>query len=224
MKTLIKMNCPSCDASLEVEKNQKFVFCEYCGTKVIVNDENEYTYRNVDEAAMKRAETERLIQLKEMEMEAKKQNGRKALIIFWAAATVLLLITGIVFTSIDSVNSLSIGLILIMLSMSVALYGAIGLFSNGKGRDKRTSHIQNGIKITSAMADTEEKNYQSVIALYKGAGFHNITCVPMNDLNFLAARKNGQVESLVIDGDEDIRTGDIFSADAPITITYHSRK
>ena len=61
------VKCPECGAALPIEEGRKQMFCSYCGSKIIMTNENEYIHRFVDEAEVKRAETERIIQLKKME-------------------------------------------------------------------------------------------------------------------------------------------------------------
>ena len=63
------IKCPECGASLNVEEDRKQIFCSYCGTKILITNENEFVYRRIDEAEVKRAETERLIRLKQLELE-----------------------------------------------------------------------------------------------------------------------------------------------------------
>lgn len=69
----VSVKCPECGADLSVEQGREFSFCSYCGTKVIINNENEHIYRTIDEAAIKQAETDRMVQLKKMELEEKKR-------------------------------------------------------------------------------------------------------------------------------------------------------
>ena len=57
-KMAIKLNsvkCPECGATLPIEEGRTQIFCSYCGTKVIVTNENEYLYRHIDEAEIKHA-------------------------------------------------------------------------------------------------------------------------------------------------------------------------
>ena len=68
------IKCPDCGAHLEIEGKRDTMFCNFCGAKVVLSNDNEYVYRHVDEAEImraeteaKRAETERLMQLKELE-------------------------------------------------------------------------------------------------------------------------------------------------------------
>ena len=67
------VKCPGCGADLTVkEDNRDFMFCEYCGTKVRLDDYQE-THRYVNEADVRKVEAEKEIQLKKMEMEERKQ-------------------------------------------------------------------------------------------------------------------------------------------------------
>ena len=77
MKTKIELTCPNCKAHLSVGGNREILFCEYCGTKILLNDENTYTIRHINEAELMLAETERLLRLKEIEMEEREAEVRK---------------------------------------------------------------------------------------------------------------------------------------------------
>ena len=35
---LIAMNCPNCDAGIELDDSREFGFCTFCGTKVMIQD------------------------------------------------------------------------------------------------------------------------------------------------------------------------------------------
>jgi DNA-directed RNA polymerase subunit RPC12/RpoP len=103
MKTKIDLTCPKCEANLSVNADRDFLFCEYCGAKILLNDENTYTIRKVDEAEIIHAENERLIYLKELEITEKKAEAEKErqeklvkFSIFLAFVGVLLIITGVV--------------------------------------------------------------------------------------------------------------------------------
>nr|DAH18862.1 MAG TPA: protein of unknown function DUF1922 [Caudoviricetes sp.] len=72
------VKCPSCGAELTVkDDNRDFMFCEFCGTKVRLDDYQE-THRYVNEAEVQRVKAEKELELKRMEMEEKKrQSDRK---------------------------------------------------------------------------------------------------------------------------------------------------
>lgn len=63
------VKCPSCGADLTVkEDNRDFMFCEYCGTKVRLDDYQE-THRFVDEARIQESKDAKELELKKMEQE-----------------------------------------------------------------------------------------------------------------------------------------------------------
>lgn len=70
---IISVKCPECGASLDIEANRHHAFCIYCGAKLIINNENEYVFRHIDEAGIKQVEADRIIQLKQMEIAEKKR-------------------------------------------------------------------------------------------------------------------------------------------------------
>lgn len=96
MKKIIKLECPNCKSSLSATEKREYMFCEYCGAKIILENENEHIIRNIDEAAIKRAETEQLIKLKELEMEEKQREENKKAINNKRNATIVCIIISIV--------------------------------------------------------------------------------------------------------------------------------
>lgn len=67
------VKCPSCGAELTVkDDNRDFMFCEFCGTKVRLDDYRE-TYRYVDEAEVQRVKAEKELELKRMEAYTKRE-------------------------------------------------------------------------------------------------------------------------------------------------------
>ena len=103
------VKCPECGANLEVEEGRTQMFCSYCGTKIIMTNENEHIYRHIDEAGMKQAETDRLVQIKKMEIiERKRASAEKA-----KRTKVLLTVVSAGFTNIKTIplNDLTVGLL-----------------------------------------------------------------------------------------------------------------
>ncbi len=91
----ISLKCPECSASLSVKEGRDQLFCQYCGAKIVLQNENERIYRRIDEADVKRSETERLIRLKELEMEAAKREDEKASKRLKVKISLALLVAGI---------------------------------------------------------------------------------------------------------------------------------
>ena len=71
------VKCPGCGADLTVrDGNRDFMFCEYCGTKVRLDDYQE-THRYVNEAQVKGVEAFKDIAIKRMELQEKKRQEKK---------------------------------------------------------------------------------------------------------------------------------------------------
>ena len=68
---------------------------EYCGAKLVLDNENEHIYRHIDEAEIKRAETEQLIKLKELEISEKIREENKKTIKIMAIITLIGIFMGI---------------------------------------------------------------------------------------------------------------------------------
>ena len=81
--------CPNCNAQISLDDSRDFGFCSYCGTKIMLDDYRS-THRVVDEARIYESETEKLIRLKELELEEKKRERehkeQKWILIGWAIA------------------------------------------------------------------------------------------------------------------------------------------
>mgnify|MGYP000551925826 FL=1 len=91
------VKCPSCGGELTVkDENRDFMFCEYCGTKVRLDDYRE-THRFVDEARIQESKDAKELELKKMEQERwraeeDKKNGIKGLIVGAIGLIVILFI------------------------------------------------------------------------------------------------------------------------------------
>lgn len=212
------VKCPECGANLPIEEGRERLFCTYCGTQIIITNENEHTYRHVDEAEVKRAETERLVHLKELELEEKEnERRRRGRNTAFAIAGTLAIIGTI---SEIAVPYNSLGIFSIIIAMYIALFALI----SRKERPGRTRRIisHHEVQVTEDMASCGGKHYQAVVSLFQSAGFSSIKAVGLKDLNLLTARKNGQVDIVSISGKDNFEEGDIFQKSDSVIITYHS--
>ena len=90
-----KCTCPNCNANLTIDDNNRdFAFCQYCGAKIMLDD-YQVTERIIDEARIKESETERIIRLKELELEERKQLAKEKAKKNKIIASIILGITGI---------------------------------------------------------------------------------------------------------------------------------
>ena len=101
---IISLKCPECNATLSIEGERKFCFCQYCGTKILVDDgSTTHTYRKVDEARIREADIQENIRLRELMLEEKKFTAKekaKALKIWFS---IILTVLGIGLIAIESI-------------------------------------------------------------------------------------------------------------------------
>lgn len=127
---VIEARCPGCGATVHFELGQKKAFCNYCGSPVAVEDAEEHVTRNIDEADLKRAETEQLIRLKELELrerEMEREAKRKPLkiggCILLGVIGAVCLIVGFGDWNHTSFGVTCVGLICLIAVMGIALSG-----------------------------------------------------------------------------------------------------
>ena len=67
---LMQLTCTNCGANLEIDPNRRQAFCQYCGAKLMLTDDESIhiTNRIVDEARLKEAE----VRLRELEYQREK--------------------------------------------------------------------------------------------------------------------------------------------------------
>ena len=220
------IRCPECGANLPVEEGRTQIFCSYCGTKVLITNDNEHIYRHIDEAGIKQAETERIVRMRELEMEAQRERQRselkKNLIIIWIAISLITIVISMVLMMI---NDSAVGYILLMyVGIPIIVGGAYVLFKLIPEKENDRVLMSNGaIKLPKDISSYSEKSYEAVQASLEHAGFRNITCVNMHDLRIGLLQKPGLVDSITVNGEKISKGGRYYMPDVPITITYHGK-
>lgn len=213
----ITLECPACGAGLEVGADREFCICPYCDTKIKLHNENEHIYRNIDEAGMVQAQTDRMIRLRELELEAQEKKADNIKIIALAVVTALLIIIGIIGFAVDNAG---MGFCL-MFGMIVPMYGYIHFDEKRKAYIGR-SNVRSG-KIKLSNGDSlKGKDVQYAQQMLRAAGFERIQLIPMNDLTNSLFIKPGRVKNVIIDGKEEFGTEEWFPKTAMVTVVYHS--
>lgn len=103
MKSAIELTCPRCGAHLSIEKDRDVLFCQYCGAKIMLTDENTFTINKniyqtihtIDDASITRAETERMVQIHKIELEKKQAKDKETRRKLKMIIPLILAITGI---------------------------------------------------------------------------------------------------------------------------------
>ena len=77
---IISLRCPECNATLHIDEGVNECYCQYCGAKLFLDDENVsviHTYRKVDEARLKEAEIRKELKMKRMELEKEEREKER---------------------------------------------------------------------------------------------------------------------------------------------------
>ncbi len=226
---MIPVKCPQCDADLEAEEGRRTFFCQYCGAKVIIQNDNEHIYHTIDDAALERAETDHMVKKYQIEMARKRSANKEKKLKMKIKFTVILAVLGVLMLMIGFIggskapeNSDSGFYILAWLG----LMALIGIFSIWVPHEEKDTDIDldiSGIaKVPDSIVGFDTKNYAAIESVLESAGFRNIKCVPLKDLTMGLFIKPGMVESIVINGKKITSGGDRFSKEANIVISYHS--
>ena len=213
------VKCPECGANLTIEEGRDTIFCSYCGTKILMTNENEYTYRHVDEAGIKQAETDRLVKLRQLDIADKARASNERVKRFKIILSVILGIVGGVTMFVGYNTDSDSGFIMVGLICLIAVM-YIWLFN--KKKENEELDVGDKIKVPSAISDYESKSYAAIEAVFHSAGFNNVKCVPLNDLRIGLLKKPGMVESITVNGHSITCGGKKFLPDASVVISYHS--
>jgi uncharacterized Zn finger protein (UPF0148 family) len=222
--TFSAVKCPECGASLPIEDGRKELFCSYCGAKILVTNENEHIYRHIDEAEVKHAETDQMVEMKRMEMAEKHQKEKeqtkklkiKISIVLGAIMLGAIVISGLI----GSENVGYSAYFIVMIGAIILMY--MWASSIGDKDDDDDDVFYGAVKVPDGIDGYEAKSYMAVEAILQSAGFTNIRCVPLCDLTTGLFQKPGKVASITINGKSVTTSGKKFRPDAAVIISYHS--
>lgn len=213
------VKCPECGANLPIEEGRTQVYCSYCGTKVIMTNENEYIIRQVDEAGILKAKTDQAVQLKKIELAEKRHTSFVMTKLFKIVISVVLGFLGMVFLLGGLLESGDPGLAIVgMICCAIIVF----MWSNDWGGDDDSAEPGDRVRVPSDISNYETMSFAAVEALFVSAGFTNVKSVPLGDLRMGLLKKPGTVESITIRGREIGTIRRRFSPDAPVVIAYHS--
>ena len=226
--TLNPLKCPACGASLNAREGQKQLFCSYCGTKILVSDENERTYRHIDEAGVRQAETDRLIRLKELELNEKRTSGmsvlRAILTGLWIVFLLIIITIVLVKTIKEGFTESDAFLILFYIGAPIIGGGGFLIFKVLPDKEKETNLRKSGaVMFPKGLDPFTDQNYETVSSILRGSGFRNVTCVNLHDIKTGLLSDPGKIATITVSGAEISSGGKYYLPDAPIIITYHGK-
>ena len=85
-------------------------------------------------------------------------------------------------------------------------------------------HAVKEISSPISSEDAEGKNYKDIVKKFEKSGFINVKTKPIYDLITGWLTSDGEVEEILIDGDNDVSTYSSFRPDAEVIIRYHTFK
>lgn len=229
---IVSLKCPDCGANLSVDAGREFCFCQYCGAKVILNNENEKVYRHVDDAKIKQAEVERQVRMRELEIEEKESASdikRKKLKFVAAMIAGLIGIAMIVADGISGHISLmsTCGMMLLLLPFFIIINSISDDPKKNRQANSQTADGMINFPDLLLFGKYRKMSYSAVEVMLRDAGFTEIKCVPLNDLpNGFVGDSNkapNLVSKIAVNGSsEAVFFGSRFKPDAKISIYYHS--
>ena len=196
---LRKLTCPNCGGMLEmkISDNSNSIFCPYCGQQFFVDDEKKTYTINQNININKNIKIDKNIHNRYTNdadvIRAKnkeKENKRE-----WIAA-ILMPLVGII--------------ILICLVVIPSM-----LDDYHENREKSEGKISAGY-----YDNLIGKDYETVEAHFRSAGFTNIELIDLDDSG-LAFWKAGKVETISVGGDTSFSSSDFFFPDTKVVISYH---
>ena len=234
------IKCPECGANLPIEEGRERIFCSYCGTPVLVTNENEKIIRHIDEAKIKRAETDRMIQLEQLELEKKRLNQeirdadrasklQSVLTKIWIIIVVVLFcicIGLLLFRGDDDgmPGEAAAFMFLFCIGAPIAIGGGTLVFKvlPEKTAQKRLI-CQGGIRFPKKLEPFNGQDFHHMRKVLQSSGFKNVECINKHDVILGIFTKADQVETVSVDGKVITSGGEIYLPDTPITITYHGK-
>lgn len=234
------VKCPECGANLPIEEGRERIFCSYCGTPVVITNENETIVRHIDEAKIKRAETDRMIQLEQLELEKKRldQEIRDAeragklqsvLTKIWIVFVIILfcICIGLIFTQENDGGMpgwVGAFLFLLYIGAPIAIGGGVLVFKvlPEKTTQKRLIS-QGGVRFPKKLEPFHEQDFHHMKQVLKASGFKNVECINKHDVILRLFTKADRVETVSVDGKIITSGGKVYLPDTPITITYHGK-
>ena len=171
---IVKMVCPNCGATLQIDADKKNLTCNYCGNNLFIDDEVQHIqYDNAEEAGYQFEKGRQRAQSEIKTYESKKQVSvcsnqpqKKSLTWLWVLGWIFIFPVPLTILVVRS-KSMKIGLKIVIISIVWIVYLFIGLFG---GRDKNNENssndIQNSTDSSSVSVSSDEAQEETLPILY----------------------------------------------------------
>lgn len=205
--TFVPAICTQCSGEMTVDPSLEKAYCQYCGTTFLV--ENAINSYNVQQANIEHIETVNIHHnhnqqgfLDSIFSFVEKQQVRK-----------------------DEKKRLEeekkkrddkVSLIMLLILMPILILSFVFLGAN----DEELNH-EGDARTPGESSDFKGEDYRDVVSEFEENGFTNIETEKLDDLITGWVTKDGEVESVSVDGDVEYSTG-WYPEDVEVVITYHT--
>ena len=219
------MNCPQCNASLDICDNLDTFYCKYCGQKIILNDpaRRDAKIRIMemkDRREIHDAEMKGRKEIHDSEMKNQREIHDRD--------------TELEYTKLDydreerDKKRKHHWFSLLFLLFTIIAAGVVWFAWNNTAFPdvvgRKIDSSMELIEVPGSASSYEGKNYRDVVASFRDAGFTNITTQAIKDLTFGILTKDGSVEDVYINGRFEFSIGEKFQKNAKIIVKYHTKK
>ena len=204
--TFVPAICTQCSGEMTVDPSLEKAYCQYCGTTFLV--ENAINNYNVQQANIEHVETvnihhnhnqrgflDSIFNFVEKQQVRKDQKKR--------------------LEEEKRKRDAKAGLIMFLILMPILILSLI--FS---GANEEPSH-DGEARTPGESSDFKGEGYRDVVSDFEENGFTNIETEKLDDLITGWMTKDGEVESVSVDGDVEYSTG-WYPEDVEVVITYHT--
>ncbi len=108
------------------------------------------------------------------------------------------------------------------LIVAIIIIGSIGALNNDDSNKKKEEAHVGEAKTPSSSDSQKGKNYLEVIEIFEKQGFVNIKTETIDDLIIGWLTKDGEVESVAVDGDTDYKSDKWYPKETEVLILYHT--
>jgi cell division protein FtsL len=112
--------------------------------------------------------------------------------------------------------------VIVIIAVIAVIVGIGSCSANSAMKDAANSSDPAKAKVTKSSTSFEDEYYDDVKTLLEKDGFTNVELRPMGDLITGVLHKEGEVESVSIDGNTSFTSGTYFDKNAKVVIAYHS--
>lgn len=191
---MVLIKCPKCGANLEYEEGRKILYCKYCGAKVAIDNDNEYTYNyhTTDDAAVEKAKAERDIKLRNIEREERKEKEQE--------------------------KSKRRALLLVFCMIAIS-YIALFIMHDSYSEKEQTSVHNGEIQVNYNYNDLVGQPTDTVVNRLEKLGFTNIETQEEDSLSYKIGKDSGDVTSIWADGSL-IESQGYFDRDTLFIVKY----